>query len=131
MWYFGFFFGVNKTMNSTLTCTCKKVRDIVYFLLIYYGVLLSFGFGAMVLFAPDHEGFDNFFSSIRSMQRLATNEISITEMVQKDPATIRYYVQIVFHVVYLCLFKWLLTEAVFLGLILDSWVRNCWRQWTC
>jgi hypothetical protein len=103
----------------------------VYFLLIYYGVLLSFGFGAMVLFAPDHEGFDDFFSSIRSMQRLATNEISITEMIQKDPATIRYYVQIVFHVVYLCLFKWLLTEAVFLGLMLDSWVRKRGRQWNC
>ena len=28
-----------------------------------------------------------------------------------------------FHVLYLVLFKWLLTEAIFLGLILDSWVR--------
>lgn len=86
-------------------------------------MLTSFAFGAMVLLSNDHEGFDTLANSVRSLQRLATNEISITSMTENDLTSINLFARLIFHILYLILFKWLLTEAVFLGLILDSWVR--------
>ena len=64
-------------------CT-QKVRDIMYFMLIYYSMLTSFAFSAMVLFAPSHEGFGTINDSIRSLQRMATNEISLTAMIKDE-----------------------------------------------
>ena len=107
---------VTKVIYQTFYVT---IRDIAYFLLIYYGMLMSFAFSAMVLLGPDHSGYENFNDAFRNLQRLATNELSITDYTRSNPSTIKSYAKDALHILYLCMFKWLLTEAVFLGLILD------------
>ena len=89
---------------------------------------MAFAFSAMVLLGPDHEGYSTFTAAFRALQRIATNEISIAHSVRHEGPGIKKYAKLILHVVYLVLFKWLLTEAVFLGLVLDSWVRTYTTQ---
>ena len=100
------------------------IRDIAYFWLIYYSLFCGFALSAMVLLSQNQAGFSSFGESFTSLGRFGNNEISVIALFgQARPWTYKRVAYITLHFLYLALFKWLLTEAVFLGLVLDSWVR--------
>ncbi len=107
----------------------STAKNIVYFLIIYYGMLTAFAVGTMVLLAPAEDGFQTFGGAFINLQRAANGELSIWKIIEPEwkaggrQVSMLGIIGTVYHIVYMTIFKWLLVEGVLLGLVIDSWVR--------